>query len=162
MVAEIITKPHVVMHQLPSNNAKDDSKIMWVVCKSINIPQILHGLVERYKTTMPLLPRYILLVLFFVPIITFKSKSNIQGNILMNSKKYYKFSILDLRSNIIEYGIKNVSSKAISTTTSYYYKTIHQSLIMNSNEHQPCDILPHEIQLGIFLVDMVEQLQLHI
>jgi hypothetical protein len=135
MVARIIIKPHVVMHQLSFNSAKDQSEIMWVVCKSINIPQIFHGLVEGYMTTMPLLPGYILLVLFFVPIITSKSKSNIQGNIHMNSIKYYKLSILGLRSNIIEYGTKNASSKAISTTTSYYYKTIHQSLIMNNNEH---------------------------
>ncbi len=144
MEAETITKPHVMMHQLSSKSAKDDYKIMWVVCKSINIPQILHGLVERYKT-MPLLFRYIVLVLFFVPIITFENKSNIQNNIHTNSRKYYKLSILDLGSDIIEYGTKNASSKAISTTTSYYYKTIHQSLIMNNNEHQPCDILPHEV-----------------
>jgi hypothetical protein len=123
------------MHQLSSNNAKYNSKIMWVVCKSINIPQILHGLVKGFKTTMPLLLRYILLVLFLVLIITSKSKSNIQGNIHMNLRKYYKLSILDLGSNIIEYGTRNASSKAISTTTSYSYKTIHQSLIMNSSEH---------------------------
>jgi hypothetical protein len=84
---------------------------------------------------MPLLFRYIVLVLFFVPIITFENKSNIQNNIHTNSRKYYKLSILDLGSDIIEYGTKNASSKAISTTTSYYYKTIHQSLIMNNNEH---------------------------
>jgi hypothetical protein len=106
VVAEIITEPRVMLHQLSSSNGKDGSKIMWAMCKSINIPQILHGMVERYKTTMHLLLGYILLVLSFVPIITFKSKSNIQGNTHMNSIKYYKLSILDLGSNIIEYGIK--------------------------------------------------------
>jgi hypothetical protein len=68
MVPEIIIEPCVMMHQLSSNSAKDNSKIMCVVCKNMNIHQILHQLVKGYKTTMPLLPGYILLVFLLFPL----------------------------------------------------------------------------------------------